>query len=161
MSLSSGKSPEVFLGIDPGGNGGIAALHLSGLVEAYRIPDTEHEIWTLVGSFSKAIAVIEQVQGFIGKGHPGSAMFKFGQSYGALRMALTAGVIPFEAVPPRNWQKVLDIVPKKLDESRSMFKKRLRGKAQALFPEYTVKAETADALLLALYCRKKWSDDHA
>ena len=82
-------------------------------------------------------------------------MFKFGMSYGGLRMALTAAQIPFESATPQNWQKSLGIGKKGKTETRTSFKNRLKAKAQQLFPNLKVTLATSDALLLAEYCRRK------
>ena len=105
-------------------------------------------------------------------------MFKFGASFGALRLGLTAADIPFEAFTPQRGQKGLGIPPrKKHDKTRTVriskgknkgrwrsercggetssdFKKRLRSHAQKLFPKIKVTKDTADALLIAEFCRR-------
>jgi hypothetical protein len=171
------QSSMVYLGIDPGMSGGLAVIR-GGKVEAVAMPATEKDIWLWLSmSAAPAFAVIEKVQGYIGVGHPGSGMFKFGANYGGLRMALIAAGIPFDEVTPQRWQKVLGISPRKkhnrtikvvakkgkrkgrlIDkkvggETDSQFKGRLRAKAQQIFPSEKVTLATADALLLAHYCR--------
>lgn len=159
------------------------------IISLHRMPPTETDLWVLVSSSADvlevdtlggAFAVIEQVSGYIGNSQPGSAMFKFGQSYGTLRMALTAAYIPFDEVRPATWQKAMGVAPRKKlkakrgtkeklaeflnsdksddptrgAESKRQFKTRLKQKAQQLFPGTVVTLETADALLLAEYCRR-------
>jgi hypothetical protein len=111
------KPMTLYIGIDPGASGGLACLTIKGVnrltgVRAEKMPTTDADVWLsvrnlrsspLLGEGQSIAAVIEQVGGFIGVGQPGSAMFKFGQSYGALRMALVAAGIPFETVPPQKW----------------------------------------------------------
>ncbi len=164
----------VYLGIDPGLSGGIASIHTRGYnaptvcVLAERMPDTEHDTFALLLSLppnAAKHAVIEKVGGYVrgseakgqhGGASNGSAMFKFGASYGGLRMALVAASIPFEEVAPATWQKALNIPYRdKKKESKSQFKNRLKSKAQQLFPSEKVTLATADALLLAWYCREK------
>lgn len=151
---------DIYLGIDPGMGGGMAWLGL--LTQAIPMPDTERDIWTQISYLganggiqpTADFAVIEKVSGYIGQAQPGSAMFKFGQSYGSLRMALIAANIPFEEVTPQKWQKGLGIVPRKRDESKGSWKNRLKARAQQLFPSAKVTLQTADALLIAEYCRR-------
>lgn len=179
----------IYIGIDPGASGGIAGI-LPKASECRGMPQTETDIWGLFRYYQnwhvhnryQIVAVIEKVGGFIQGGEdrqPGSAMFKFGMSYGGLRMALIAAGIPFEEVAPRTWQKALGIAPKRSHtgtkeviiskgkrkgqtktvkcggESSGEFKNRLKAKAQQLFPQLTVTLATADSLLIAVYCQRK------
>jgi hypothetical protein len=99
-------------------------------------------------------ALVERVQGYIGGAHPGSAMFKFGQSYGAILMALTSLRIPYDTVTPQRWQKTLGIPPRKSTESKVDHKRKIKAKAQMLFPSEHITLKTCDALLIAEYCRR-------
>jgi hypothetical protein len=98
-------------------------------------------------------------------------------------MALIAAGIRFEDVPPQKWQKALGIAPRKSGktkmvssaddpkvpflctelrevggESKTVFKNRLKAKAQQLFPEQKVTLATADALLLLEYCTRIYKE---
>jgi len=152
-----------YIGIDPGAQGGMAALLDGGAVCFTSMPKDEAGIWRWVRSFEPdgdrdVRAVIEQVQGYIGEGQPGSSMFKFGQGYGTLRMALVAAGIPFEAVTPRVWQSALSIPPRKKSENRGQWKQRLKTEAEIRYPRLLVTLAVADALLLAEYCKMMHSD---
>lgn len=178
--MVSAPSTKVFLGIDPGASGGLAFISDNGheitRVNAEKMLATERDLWESFqwkGSHGQIVpaasfAVIEKVGGYIGSGEGekgggranGACMFKFGMSYGGLRMALIAAGIPFEEVTPAVWQKALGIPTrkrqgKKIVESKSAFKSRLRAKAQQLFPSEKVTLATADALLIAEFCRRK------
>ncbi len=150
----------MYLGIDPGVSGGLAFVTAQGDVAATPMPATERDIWDWLcdarGQSGRPVrAVIEKVGGFIqGNASPGSAMFRFGASYGGLRMALVAAGIPFEEVTPQAWQKALSVPPRKKTESKTAWKNRLKAKAQQEFPQEKVTLKTADALLLALYCMR-------
>jgi hypothetical protein len=164
-----------YIGIDPGWSGAICVIDVFGYpkpnrIQQHKIPDTETDLF---GIFDKLIteeehqpnacyAVIEKVGGYIGGGEGkgggaanGTAMFKFGWSYGLLRMGLIAAKIPFIEVVPQNWQKEFGLVRKK-GTSKPDFKKMIRGKAQQLFPSENVLRDTADALKIAEYCRRKY-----
>lgn len=153
--------PMRFIGIDPGASGGLVCI--SGYaqlnqwtVETTPMPDTELDLLVWLRDRShNAWAVIEQVGGYIqGNPTPGSAMFHFGANYGALRMALTAASIPFDSIIPRKWQQGVGITPKRPDETKSTFKRRLKQRAQQLFPKVKVTLAVADALLIAEYARR-------
>ena len=146
-------------------------------VRAVPMPSTERDIWDWfsVLNSKNTIAVIEKVGGFAGVGHPGSRMFNFGKGYGGLRMALIAAGIPFDEISPQTWLNAMRIplkkrgpareiinkkgksqkVPGEFTETGSQWKSRLKARAQQLYPEIDVTLKTADALLIATYCRRR------
>ncbi len=157
-----------YIGIDPGMSGGLAYIR-GEEIRVREMPVGERDIvdwlWPLTFPTNKCSAMIEKVGGFIpgntsednpSGGQPGSAMFKFGQSYGSLRMALTATDISFDEVIPRTWQKEIGIQARLPGESKGHFKARLKAKAQQLFPRINLTLKTCDALLIALYCKRKY-----
>jgi hypothetical protein len=186
-----------YFGIDPGGSGGIACIEEDGSLAVIPMPATESYLWEVVSQCIGVsdFAVIEEVSGYMPKGKkiakdgsqyqegvaPGSTMFTFGQSYGALRMALTAcGLVECESwftVRPQAWQKWLreylrdlpsghpaygtTLLPRDTrgGESSSRWKGRLKSVAESLFPGYydRITLKTADAILLALYCKGTYS----
>lgn len=144
-----------YLGVDPGKSGGLALL-FHGKVMAIKMPETPADLLSwLRDNACDSSAIIEQVGGYTGEGQPGSAMFNFGKGAGHLEMALLACGIPTESVPPRRWQKALGISPRKKAETKTQWKNRLKSVAQRLFPKEKVTLATADALLIALYCKRK------
>ena len=169
----------IYIGIDPGVNGGLAAIYPNGSVSFSRMPPSDGAVWEWLAPFRvegvDSVALIEKVQGHIGRkrtnkegkeevGHPGSAMFKFGQSYGALRMALLAsGIGPAIRrgweVTPQEWQRGLEISPREAGLGRGHWKKHLKRAAQRLFPRLKVTLKTADALLIAEWCRRVYLGD--
>src|SRR3972149_7405679 len=104
------------LGIDPGVHGGIAFLRGKdqgsdghGVVELYSMPETESDLWSLVGACKGVQAAIVEktsLRPIKGIGIPAS-MGKLMRNYGALLMALTAKGIAIEEVLPQKWQKAL------------------------------------------------------
>lgn len=164
-----------YLGIDPGASGGLALLGPDGAVaRATRMPPDAAGIYDWLKSLTQhwssqgvaVVAVLEKVWGYVGGGgNPGSAMFSFGRNYGQLQMALTALAIPYDEVQPATWQPALGIEPcrrktRRVEakaESKPEFKRRLKAAAQALFPQEAVTLATADALLVAEFCRRRHS----
>lgn len=170
-SVSPAASPQpaqlagpnrMYLGIDPGASGGLACVTGDG-VAFKSMPPTEQGVWDWIklrveqGSrnYNGVRCCIEQVSGYIGEAHPGSSMFNFGASYGGLRMALVACGVRFEAVRPQLWQKALGIPHRKKSEDKRQWKQRLLSEAKRLFTDLLPTLATADALLLAYYCRLK------
>lgn len=145
-----------YIGIDPGQNGGLVALYPDGEMFASAMPSTERDVWDWFRKRcpnTAAKAVIEKVHAMPKQGV--SSSFKFGVNYGFLRGCLTAIGIPFEEIQPQTWQKSLRIPSRGKSESKTQFKNRLKGLAQQYFPSENVTLKTADALLIAEYCRRK------
>lgn len=140
----------IFIGIDPGASGGIAWVTD---VEMYgeSLMETERDILDQlegVGQAGECFAVIEEVHAMPKVGCV--AGFKLGRSYGFLRGCLHALQIPFESVSPARWQRAMG-VPKGEPKDK---KKITKAKAQELFPSVPkITHRTADAILLAEYCR--------
>ena len=123
------------------------------------MPETEKDIWEWIKGCklrqTETMCLIESVHAMPGNGV--SSMFKFGKGYGGLRMALVAAGISFEEVSPMKWMKEFGLKRGKT-ESKNEFKKRIRAKAQALFPQEngSITLATCDALLISEYCRRKY-----
>lgn len=159
---------KTYLGVDPGASGGLALLTVRdgspASVLTAPMPATDRDVWEWIGNntfmdledLDMPTASIEKVGGYIaGQKQPGSAMFKFGASYGGLRMALTAAGIPFEEVTPQKWQKGLGIAPRRGNEGKTAWKNRLKAHAQGLYPFARMTLAVCDALLIATYCWRK------
>lgn len=156
----------IYLGIDPGQNGGIAGVWEekgeSFNSECAKMPPTDQDVYEYLAFFQKSyaggvkFAVLERAHARPGDGVSG--MFKFGMGYGALRMALAALEIRYEEISPQKWQKGMGIITRdRAKESHTQFKNRLKAKAQQLFPEKKVTLSTCDALLIAEFCRRNYS----
>lgn len=146
----------IAIGVDPGYSGGIAAVSGIGEARAWKMPETERDTWNLFETLALAdtgsdrvsgpvFALIERVHSMPKQGV--SSSFRFGMSYGLLRMALIASGIPFEEISPHQWQKAMGCLSK---GDKSVTKAR----AQQLFPRVKVTHAVADALLLAELCRR-------
>lgn len=136
-----------YVGIDPGKAGGLAMLDSTGdVVWATKMPATEADVFTLLRTIQG------DVRGMVEHVHASPQMgvvsaFTFGKGYGALLMALTAAKIKFDEVSPRKWQGALQCLTK---GDKNVSKRR----AQQLFPGLTITHATADALLIAEFCRR-------
>ncbi len=149
-----------YIGIDPGGSGGLAR-YLNGHHFAIKMPETEQDIIDGLGFLRGpygCYAMIEHVHSMPGAGVSG--MFKFGMSYGGLRMALVAAGIGFERVSPVKWQRYFGLLRLNKDETIKDKKNRHKAKAQELTALPKITHAVADALLIAEYCRRhaeNWS----
>jgi len=154
----------LFLGIDPGQNGGFAIINDKGHVVDVFPYDNDTDAILRIESWHKASpprgimrAVIENVHSMPGQGVASS--FSFGRSVGVMHGALLALGIPIETMTPQAWQKILAI-PKRNkanNEAQAAFKKRLLDVAKKMFPNVApVNLKTADALLICEAYRRMY-----
>ncbi len=139
----------LYLGIDPGVNGGLAVLQRDGRIRVRRqMPDTDHDLIEALRAIGRdrAVAVIERAQASRQMGVVSA--FTYGRGFGALLMALAAAHIPYDLVSPPQWQRAMNCLSR---GQKNVTKRR----AQALFPDTTITHATADALLIAEFCRRK------
>lgn len=159
----------LYLGIDPGVNGGIAAVDVNGhAVATTRMPDTERETFaflTNIGVLTLNEDGNTQIRAVLERVHASPQMgvvsaFTFGRGVGVLRMALLAAEIPFDEVTPQAWQKALGCRAGRSRAGGGPGGDKNIGKrrAQELFPSVTVTHAIADALLLAEYCRRTYTE---
>ena len=137
----------IYLGIDPGKSGAVAAIDERGhLVRLVRNDTTERDLFEAFCGFETEdlAGVIERVGAMPKQGV--ASTFKFGVSYGFLRGCLIAAGVRFDEVTPAKWQTAM--------KCRSGGDKNVtKQRAQQLFPGVKVIHATADALLLAEYAR--------
>lgn len=149
----------IYIGIDPGVTGGIAALLGDGSVLlAAKMPETDKDIYDLLSQLpinrgvmdTERHAMLERVNAgaFRLGGKMGvTSAFTFGGIYRALAMALTAAGIPFDRVMPMKWQQYMGC---RSHGDKNVTKRR----AQELWPRFTITHAVADALLIAEYGRR-------
>lgn len=148
---------RVYIGIDPGKSGGLVAISSTGIVVT-PMPPTERDVWDWFAAIpsEQSMAVIEWIHPAI-QGVGKSSMSKLYGNYMQLRGFLIASRIPFEDEKTAAWVRALGIPAKKKNEQRTPWKNRLKGEAQQRFPDIApqITLLTADALLIAEYCRRK------
>jgi Holliday junction resolvasome RuvABC endonuclease subunit len=140
--------PRGYIGVDPGRSSGGVAYIAEGQGWCRKVSDlTDHELWQIfstLGALEPTHAVLEKVSAMPGQGV--SSTFKFGASFGELKMALTAIYVPYTLVTPAKWQKSLGCMSR---GDKNVTKTR----AQQLYPTAKVTHATADALLMATYAK--------
>lgn len=138
----------IWLGVDPGVSGAIAAIDDTGrIVRIVRNDGTERDTFEALCGYenSTLFALIERVHSMPKQGVASS--FKFGQSYGFLRGCLIGAGVPFEEVTPQKWQTAMGCLTKG-------DKRITKARAQQLFPNVKIIHATADAILIAEYARR-------
>lgn len=152
---------KMYVGIDPGKNGGICFLNPAGGIEHISPMPCEKTLSGLL-SCSQIIAhvALEKSQCFSGQGI--LSTFNYGIGYGKIQGILIAHQVPFTLVPPRTWQKHMimktkikqDPKKKALASANRIFKKEssfwLPSKRHRKPHDGMI-----DSALIAEYCRKR------
>tara|TARA_R100001594_G_scaffold146018_1_gene196840 strand:- start:3473 stop:3931 length:459 start_codon:yes stop_codon:yes gene_type:complete len=139
----------IFLGIDPGKNGGIVFLKDNFKNVAYKCPDTIEGMVSLIKKETKGyrikIAMIEKVHSMPRDGVVSA--FSFGRNFGSWLGVLEALNIKVNMVTPQKWQKYYGKLPK---EKKSK-KHKLKSIASNLYPGVKCTLATSDAILIGHY----------
>lgn len=148
---SSSEGVLNLFAIDPGVGGGIAYIDTDGSVHALPMPQTDRDICdqlqvlALAGG-KTATCYVEELPKFGGV-MSRSAMFTMARNYGLLLGILTAYRVRVVQISPKRWQGVLGGLGNKADHGTD-WKRRLKARAQELYPALDVTLKTADALLI-------------
>ena len=144
----------IYVGIDPGVSGGRVAISPDNQVLVHtKCPDTVHDMVEELKvplemmAIPKSRAVIELVHSMPGNGV--KSMFTFGQNYGTWLGIMAALKIPYDIVPPGKWMKHYGAMPK----DKKARKNKLKQLAQQSWPTHRITLATADAVLIAMYCK--------
>lgn len=151
------NSNNIYIGIDPGTNGGIAVLDRDGnVIDVTKMPQTPYDIFSYLSQYKgeNTRCVLEDV----GHGLPNQsskATAVFARHNGHLEMALLALNIHTEKATPHKWIKAYQMKKPK-DVGKTEWKNKLKAKAQQIFPSMGKKITlaTCDALLIAEYARR-------
>lgn len=163
------KSGVVFVGADPGKQGGIVVVHtfkdISPVRTWHLMPTGEMDLLTLFRSEvrlttkDKVVIGIERVSSMPGEGHAGA--FTFGEGYGGLKMAAMACDFERILIPPRTWQAFFKIKARG-KRTKAQFKDEIRQAAHSKFPDIPLWKEPrtkgkqlaiCDAMFIAEYVR--------
>ena len=156
---------QLFIGIDPGQSGALAMIdETNNVITLSDWPGDEigaaaivREIKTKadneIARYHKTLlGAIERVHSMPKQGV--ASTFKFGTNYGIWRGILSAFEIPFYTVGVHQWQK--GVIQKAQDKKPALAAAgRLFPSAELYGPRGGGKDGRADALLIALWCRKQ------
>lgn len=151
----------IYVGIDPGKNGGFAIINDMNPDNPSVFPWGDQEfVASMRGlriardkSIHEIRCCLEKVGAMPGQGV--TSMFSFGKSAGFIEGVLTALAIPYQLVPPQTWKKVFSLNASKLNSIEV---------CQKLFPDVDLMRTErckkphdgmAEALLMAEYARRK------
>jgi len=160
MDTTKKPIPTVVLGIDPGQTGAISVLRNGVPARIFDMPIMSrvrgggqeinaHELARILSEFSDSvsIAMLESVSALPGQGV--SSMFRFGESFGAVKGVLGALEIPYNLVTPQRWKKHFGLIGKEKDAARSIAITRYPGMADKLKRKKDI--GRADAILIAAF----------
>ena len=144
---------RIYIGIDPGKNGGIGIIY-NDLAYCKRCPATVSEMAEEIKTCIELApdiqkqAIIEAVHSFPHQGV--RSVFTFGEGYGKWLGILAAHKIPYIQISPQKWMKYYAPLPKDKKDRKN----QLKHMAQQRFPEIKITLATADAILLANYLKE-------
>lgn len=161
MKKEKNSSSQAFrlFAVDPGKNGAIAALQPDGEVSVVNMPDTAMDViaYFREQSMPGDICYMEEVHGM--PGQSGTAMFNFGKNFGVLVAAVLAAGVRLVLVRPQQWQKLFSVgsvnITTSHAEKKREHKRKLKERAQQLFPDKKVTLINSDALLILYYAKRK------
>lgn len=148
---------RVYIGIDPGMNGGLSIIH-GKKVSIHPLPVIEEQLLDFICGLGitylpeKMVVYLEDIPTasytFESGGSRGDAITKLYGHYKSVRMALVSQGILFGVIRSKVWQGIFDMKKEK-GEDQGKWKKRLAHKALAIFPGKKFGVELADSLLIA------------
>src|SRR5215471_4875779 len=121
--------PTLLIAIDPGKKGALSWRFISPdnqnapnvmplAIGAWELQTQIAALLEVAGEGCGRIAWLEEVSGFAGRPHPGSAMFAFGRAYGHAEAALAAHNFEIHKIRPQAWQKALGGLSRRGEEKR-------------------------------------------
>ena len=147
---------EIVVAIDPGLEGGIAALQGMTILAALDIPTTGEgpKRRVDVNLISRFLAKVQPQRAFIERAQAmpkqgASSGFNYGRAVGALEAAILCANVPLTIIEARTWKHAIGLHKSEKEESRQ--------KAIQLFPKYSNLFERkkdhgrAEAALIAYY----------
>ena len=155
----------LIIGIDPGASGGISFHSETKTVSAIKMPETAKSLFDFLDSLKqhsernneKPLVFIEKVNLFNSdQDTPGKSfgIMKLLANFERLQTCCQILEIPFVLVPSVTWQKELNLKNQK-GEKKTERKKKYADLARAYFPELKINLQTADALCLLIFGKKK------
>lgn len=152
----------IYVGIDPGVNGAIAMINDRGKVCLYPLRDMTlqsmvflfESIFVIGQGGPPMIVMLERLHALPSSFRGCSTSWTLSGSYHSIKTLLAVYEVKVDEVLPAKWQSEIGVTIKK-SKVKVDKKKINREKAQFLFPKVEgINLDTADALLIAEYCRR-------
>jgi crossover junction endodeoxyribonuclease RuvC len=141
----------IYIGIDPGKSGGIAAI-IDGKAMAWAYDDAVLKNVLRTSGGEGTMCFVEKVSAMPKQGV--TSMFNFGKSFGYILGMLEYTETPYQLIPPQKWKKAYSLDGDKAHSIAAC--KRLFPEISLLRTERCSKEHDgmAEALLIAEYCRR-------
>lgn len=151
----------IYLGVDVGTKGGIAAINENNKV-IFAVPMSRENLVNyiknvhddIIARNDGVIACVEKVGAMHGQGV--TSMFSFGKSAGFIEGVLESFDIPYQLVPPQTWKKSFSLLHKDKKASIETCKQLFPG--INLLPTERCRKESdgiAESALMAMYAKRK------
>ena len=146
----------IYLGVDPGSKGGLAAIDENNNV-LFAVPMGRENLVKYCETIKNdnVICCVEKVGAMPGQGV--TSMFSFGKSAGFIEGVLESMSIPYQLIPPQTWKKEFSLLHKDKKSSIEPCKKLFPG--VNLIPTERSRKESdgiAESLLIALFAKRKF-----
>ena len=143
---------KTIVACDPGVNGGFA-IHTKDGILLFAMPESLPDMAQLLAGFKLADRHlwVEKVPKFVSKLTPAAAMATLHENYGIIQGLAYAQGYALHRVEPKIWQESLGLGGRKSCATGPEWKRKLKSKAQELYPQLDVTLKNCDALLILHY----------
>ena len=143
---------QTIVACDPGVNGGFAVQTDDGIL-LFPMPESLPDMQSLLSMLKRSDSHfwIEKVPKFVSKLTPASAVATLHENYGIMQGLAYAMGYALHRVEPKIWQEPLGLGGRKTCATGPEWKRKLKSKAQELYPHLDVTLGNADALLILHY----------
>jgi len=137
---------------DPGVGGGFAINTPDGII-LMAMPESLPDIHQILIGFKMAESqfYVEKVPKFVCKLTPAASVATLHENYGIVQGLAYSHGYGLHRVEPKIWQDPLGLGGRKSCATSAEWKRKLRAKAQELYPYLDVTLKNADALLILHY----------
>ena len=148
-SINMNKSNQPIVAVDPGVGGGFAVNTPEGIV-LLKMPESLPDICALINQLKTANAElwIEDLPNFVSPMTKSSSMAVLHRNLGRVEAAAYAYGYALHRASPKAWQAPLGLGGKASCKDYSEWKRKLKAKAQELYPHLDVTLKNCDALLI-------------
>jgi hypothetical protein len=143
---------KTIIAVDPGVGGGFAVHTRDGIL-LFPMPDSVPDMHQLLLGFkvTESQLWIEKVPKFVSKLTPAASVATLHENYGIIQGLAYAQGYALHRVEPKIWQDPLGLGGRKSCGTGPEWKRKLRSKAQELYPHLDVTLRNCDALLILHY----------
>jgi hypothetical protein len=143
---------KTIVACDPGVNGGFAIKTPDGII-LLPMPESVPDMAQLISGFktTESHFWIEKLPKFVSILTPAATMATLHENYGIIQGLAYAYGYALHRVEPKIWQEPLGLGGKKSCATGPEWKRKLKSKAQELYPSQDVTLKNCDALLILHY----------